>query len=222
LKINLVPLKRLFLPAFFHYGIGFHDAVYRTTYYDEPESIEGPKIFATWHGRMVCFLKIKPRKKLNVLISKSNDGDIITHALQKLGFKVIRGSASRGGMLAIKGMLDVLTAGENVAFTVDGPRGPIYDVKLGIIKLAQTSGAPIIPVVPVTGTRIIFPTWDKFYGPLAFSHIKMHYGKPFYINTDASEAEQEQKRIELKEYMIQFTREAEKLSNTLTKDLLLN
>jgi lysophospholipid acyltransferase (LPLAT)-like uncharacterized protein len=217
--MKFLALKKIFLPAFFYHGISFVDFSYRYEKINEPLNIEGAKIFATWHGRMVCFLQFAPREKTNLLISRSNDGNFITQATEKLGFKVIRGSASRGGMAAIKGMLQALEKGENVAFTVDGPRGPIYQVKNGIIKLAQASGAPIIPVIPVTKYRVLFPFWDKFYGPFFFSKLSCTYGEPFYVDKDIDEDEIELLRQNLNKQMIDLTIKAEKTANTYSKAL---
>lgn len=42
-------------------------------------------------------------------------------------------------------MLSRLKEGECVGIMVDGPNGPLHKVKNGAIKLAQMSGAPIVP-----------------------------------------------------------------------------
>lgn len=216
--MNLVPLKLKLLPSFFYYGITAHDKSYKAEYLNEPVNIEGGKIFATWHGRFYCLLKINPRDKLNLLVSKSNDGEIITKASIRMGYKVIRGSASRGGMGAMKGMLDALTAGENVAFTVDGPRGPIHSVTKSVIKLAQQAEVPIIPVIPATNWKVNFNSWDKFNGPLLFAKMKIFYGDPFYVDKDANDEQLEDFKNELATIMKNLTIEADKSVGIINKD----
>lgn len=218
-KINLVPLKVKLLPALLHVGIWFSDKTFRVTKINEPTHIKEPKIYATWHGRQHCFLQIQPRNKLNILVSKSNDGEIITQALLKLGYKIIRGSASRGGIAAAKQMLAALNNGDNVAFTVDGPRGPIYDVKSGVIKLAQLSEAPIIPVIPATKHKLIINSWDKYNAPIWFCKIYYYFGSPMYIDKNASEEKLEMYRLELTKNMKQLTFDADKSCNYINNDL---
>ena len=43
-------------------------------------------------------------------------------------------------------MIKAIENGESIAITPDGPKGPKEIVKDGIIKLAQTTGAPIVPL----------------------------------------------------------------------------
>lgn len=218
--MNLVPLKVKYLPPFIHLIFWLFDKSAKITKINEPANIDKPKIFASWHGRQYCFLQLQPREKLNVLISQSNDGEIVTKVLKKLGFSVIRGSASRGGMKAVKKMLEALEDGGNIAFTVDGPRGPIYEVKMGIVKLAQKSGAPIIPVVPATGTKLVVrKSWDKYNLPLFFSDIKYYFGEPVYVDKDCTDDEQENIRMKLEMTMKKMTFEADKDCHCKKSDL---
>lgn len=219
--MNIVPLKVKYLPSIIFHIIMSYDVTAKVTKVNEPVNIEGPKIFASWHGRQYCFLHMTDRSKLSLLISKSNDGEIITTVVKRMGFNVIRGSASRGGMTAVRHMLEALNNGTSVAFTVDGPRGPIYDVKIGLIKLAQMSGAPIIPIVPATRTRIIvFSSWDKYNLPFYFSNIHYHYGDPIYIDKDADDEQLEQYRLQVRDAMRNITFEADKSKKTVEKEFL--
>ena len=59
------------------------------------------------------------------------------------GFDAVRGSSSRGAREGLLGLKDVIETGRTAIFTADGPRGPIYQTKMGPIKLAQMTGAPI-------------------------------------------------------------------------------
>lgn len=219
--MNIVPLKVKYLPPIIYFIIESYDWTSKITKINEPVDLEGPKIFASWHGRQYCFLHMTDRSKLSLLISKSNDGHIITNVVERMGFSVIRGSASRGGMTAVRHMLEALNNGTSVAFTVDGPRGPIYDVKIGLIKLAQMSGAPIIPIIPATRTRIIVsPSWDKYNLPFYFSRIDYHYGDPIYIDKDADDEQLEQYRLDVRDTMRNITFNADKAKKTVEKEFL--
>ncbi|MEW5820274.1 MAG: lysophospholipid acyltransferase family protein [Cyanobacteriota bacterium] len=214
--MDFVSLKVKYLPPYIYRIFWSFDQSVRVEKINEPDLNDAPKIFATWHGRQYCFLRLDPREKLNILISKSNDGEIVTRVMQRLGFSVIRGSASRGGMSAARQMLEVLNNGGNIAFTVDGPRGPIYEVKTGIIKLAQMSSAPIIPVIPATNMRLIISnSWDKYNLPLWFSDIKYFFGTPFYVDKDLSDDNIEEARKKLNNEMNKLTYLADKEVDSL-------
>ena len=126
-----------------------------------------PVIYALWHGYQWGLGLFTPeeRARINILISKSNDGEIIARLCDHLGFSLIRGSTKRGGDTALREMITTIENGENIAFTVDGPKGPCQKVKKGLIKLAKLSKAPIVPIIPYTGKKITFNSWDKCQVP---------------------------------------------------------
>lgn len=217
--MNLVPYKVKYLPPIIYFIVAAFDKSARISKHNEPVADGKPKIIATWHGRQYCFLKVIDRSLLNVLISKSNDGEIITTVLKRFGFKVIRGSASRGGMSAVRQMLEVLNINQSVAFTVDGPRGPAYIPKIGVVKLAQMSGVPIVPVIPSTKTKLVVKkSWDKYNLPVFFSKITYFYGDPIYVDPEASESEQEKIRLHLEQVMKKLTIDADKAYNVVEDD----
>ena len=77
------------------------------------------------------------------MTSLSFDGEFIARIIEKLGFRAVRGSSSRGAVGALLGMRREVEAGQAVAFTIDGPRGPKYVAKPGPVLLAQATGAPM-------------------------------------------------------------------------------
>ena len=219
--MNLVPLKVKLLPPILFAAIKNIELTARVEKVNEPPDDGQPKIFATWHGRQYSFLRINPMNKLNVLVSKSNDGEIITRVLKMYGFSVIRGSASRGGMTAVRHMREAMEQGGNIAFTVDGPRGPRYEVKKGVIKLAQQSGAPIIPLIAATKDRIIIKSsWDHYNVPYYFTKVKCFYGEPFSVPEDADDDIIEIKRLELQRIMRKLTYEADQQMKCSEKDYI--
>ncbi len=97
-----------------------------------------------------------------ILISRSFDGELITRILRLFGFDAVRGSSSRGAREGLLGLKDVIESGEPAIFTADGPRGPIYQTKMGPIKLAQMTGAPHRRVSSAAGARL----GDAVVGPV--------------------------------------------------------
>ena len=72
---------------------------------------------------------------------------ITSIAFKYLEMNVILGSSMKGGMQAFRKMIKCIQNGESIAITPDGPKGPKETVKEGIIKLAQITGIPIVPLV---------------------------------------------------------------------------
>ncbi len=152
---------------------------YRRIKNHKPES--EPAIYAIYHGWQYILGGMPDRKKLHILISQSNDGEIITRVVHFLGFSTIRGSMGRGGSKATREILKALNEGKNIAYTVDGPRGPGFKVKEGIIRIAQMSGRPIIPYYGDAFLRLEINSWDKYQIPIPFSPIGIELGEPMYV-----------------------------------------
>ena len=158
-----------------------------------------PVIFALWHAHQCALYANEDRARLNVMISKSNDGEIIAAATERVGIKVIRGSHTRAGASATLAMIEKLEQGENAAITIDGPRGPKGVVKDGIINIAKLSQAPIVPMTWYSPSKwwIKFNTWDEFRFPVLGVKTIALYGEPIYIPSDCSKEETEMYRQKL-------------------------
>lgn len=163
-------------------------------------------IFALWHHDQLCLDGIPNRDKLNILISKSIDGEIIARVVERMGFKTVRGSQNKwwkdkGGKEATFELISRLNNGENIAVTVDGPSGPLHQVKNGVIKIAKLTGAPIIPVVWYSKSKFLgsLPTWDKLRIPLWFLKSVNIYGEPIYVPETATKEDENQIKIKLEQ-----------------------
>lgn len=145
-----------------------------------------PCIFALWHAHQCLVYCDKDKERLYVLVSKSNDGEIIAAGAECMGIKTIRGSKGRNGVEATINILEKLEQGNSVGITIDGPRGPAKVVKDGVINIAKLSQVPIVPVVWYSpeSTFIKFNTWDKFTIPFLKCNIMVLYGDPIYIPSD--------------------------------------
>ena len=151
-----------------------------------------PALYATWHGSQMCIYGISPQDKLNILVSRSKDGDMISKVINKMGFKTIRGSKGRRGAVeASMQMISAMKNGENCAMMVDGPRGPARVVKDGVVKLAKLAGVPIVPVYWYSSNFnfVQFPSWDKLRMPIFDVNLVNLYGEPIYVTEDSDEEE---------------------------------
>ncbi|MBR1776236.1 DUF374 domain-containing protein [bacterium] len=143
-----------------------------------------------WHSHQFCVHGIRNRQKLNVLVSRSRDGEIIADVVEKWGFKTIRGSkGKKGAVEATMQMITALKNGENCAMMVDGPRGPAKIVKEGVIKVAELSDVPIVPVYWYSANFnfVQFPSWDKLRMPIFDVNLINLYGKPIYASNYKTE-----------------------------------
>lgn len=157
--------------------------------FDKPLDVfgkNGPKIISLWHGSLFGVLYYYRVRPFTVMASLSKDGDLITKVLDSYGYGAIRGSSSRGGARVLLEAVKTLRKGNTVAFTVDGPKGPIHEVKPGIIKLAQKTGIPIVPTCMAYDKAITLHSWDKLQIPLPFSKSVIYLGKPLKIEPDIS------------------------------------
>lgn len=155
-----------------------------------------PVIFALWHAHQCALYANEDRGSLNVMISKSNDGDIIAAATEHMGIRVVRGSYKRAGASASLAMIEKLEQGESAAITIDGPRGPRGKVKDGVINIAKLTGVPIVPMTWYSPSKWLlkFNTWDEFRFPVLGVKTIAVYGEPIYIPADCSKEEAENLR----------------------------
>ncbi|MDX2084463.1 MAG: DUF374 domain-containing protein [Candidatus Melainabacteria bacterium] len=150
-----------------------------------------PVLYAIWHGRMFLLMRASlPKSRMAPLISPSSDGELITKVAKTIGFaRVMRGSSRQGGTKALLAMRRALAEEAlSLLFTVDGPKGPRYCVKPGIVALSLSEQIPIIPVT-ASASRLLCSfhgAWDHFYAPFYGSRIRIAYGEPLWPPTDAS------------------------------------
>lgn len=151
-----------------------------------------PCIYAMWHAHQCCIHGIQDKSNLNVLISRSVDGEIIARTVQKWGFKVVRGSKGKKGAIeATMQLIDKLKNNECIAMMVDGPSGPAFVAKNGVVKIAKMSGAPIVPVYWYSEDITFFklPSWDGFRYPFGFTRLLNYYGDPIYVRSEEHTSE---------------------------------
>ena len=168
---------------------------------------KGPVILSLWHSDFLSSLYFyRYNMNIAVMASLSKDGDLITKSLDSLGYQTIRGSSSRGGARVLLEAVKKIKEGVTVAFTVDGPKGPAREVKPGIIKLAQKTGIPIVPLSVAYQNAIKLHSWDQTRIPLPFSKFVVHIGRP--LNIDSGISIEEGCKI-LKSYMFECENLAE-------------
>jgi lysophospholipid acyltransferase (LPLAT)-like uncharacterized protein len=170
---------------------------------------KGAMIFCGFHGRSFVFSQHYRHRGWWVIISNSNDGDMQTYLFGRLGFPAIRGSTGRGGVRAAVEGIRILKAGESMAMTPDGPRGPSGVVQGGVMTMAQKSGAGLVPVGISARPCIRVKSWDRFIVPMPFAKAVVLFGEPIYVAKHASEDEVEQARLQLEKEIHRLEAEAD-------------
>ena len=157
----------------------------------------GGEIYCFWHQCVLpCAVYFRHTNAV-ILISRSFDGELITRTLRLFGFDAVRGSSSRAGREGLLGLKRVIERGAPAIFTADGPRGPIYETKMGPIKLAQLTGAPIGAFHLEPERAWVVNSWDRFLIPQPFTRIVASWVRYTHMATDLGDEELEQARLEL-------------------------
>ena len=140
------------------------------------KSEKRPVMICSWHGRLL--FPVFNLNKLNfyALAGLHKDAEIISRICEKLGWKMIRGSSSKGGYKAYKGILNKLSSNSKIYITPDGPKGPIHIMKDGIVEASIKKEALILPISGISSKNWKIKNWDLFLIPKPFGKILNIYG----------------------------------------------
>lgn len=144
---------------------------------------------AVWHGRMLAGMHFGRTRNFAVLVSPSADGDISERMLRAFGYRVVRGSSSRGGARALRVLLGELRAGSVVVLTPDGPRGPRHGMNPGLAWMSRATGFPVVPVGVGCNRAWRLSSWDAFTIPKPFSRVAIMFGEPVWVTREAGQPE---------------------------------
>jgi lysophospholipid acyltransferase (LPLAT)-like uncharacterized protein len=174
-----------------------------------------PLIVAFWHGQhfLMPFAKTGTQRA-KVLISRHRDGEINAIAAERLGVETIRGSGAhgsdfskKGGVAGFRALLDALEQGYNVGMTADVPKVARI-AGLGVVRLAQMSGRPILPGAIATRRRITLDNWDRTTVNLPFGRGAAVGGALIHVPADADETRLELARRAIEDSLNAITRRA--------------
>jgi len=151
-------------------------------FYLHPEIKNGDRarmFYAFWHQKLLLLMPSFGNWHTAIITDVSWAGEIITKILENFGYFTIRGSSKRRGVEAILNMKKAVEQGYSGAIATDGPRGPIYKSKPGILYLAQKLKYPIAPTtVSANKAWLLKQTWDEFFIPKPFAKCYIAIGKP--------------------------------------------
>jgi lysophospholipid acyltransferase (LPLAT)-like uncharacterized protein len=191
-------------------------------YFDAAEQAGKGVIVAFWHGRLMMSPRLcqETHRQVFMLVSANRDGEIIANAVRSFDVKFIRGSAAnpkkptknKRGASAVAQILTALENGDIVGVTPDGPRGPGEKLQSGVIKLAQMSGAPIVPAgISIRHGRRL-STWDRFLFAAPFSQGFYVAGPPIWVGPENDAEMLESTRRKVENALASVTRTADSLA----------
>ncbi len=156
-----------------------------------------PLVYCFWHNRIPIATYFWRARGIVVMSSRSFDSEYIARFIQRFGYGAARGSSTRGGKAALIQMIRAVRDGKSAAFTVDGPRGPIYEAKPGAVLLAAKSNAALLPFSISLNRYWQLPSWDRIQIPKPFARAIVVLGNPIKVADDP--ATHEAKHQELQE-----------------------
>jgi lysophospholipid acyltransferase (LPLAT)-like uncharacterized protein len=168
-----------------------------------------PFIIAHWHGDELALLHVVRRYRLATLASPSKDGRIMATLLRLLGARISVGSSSRNGAAGLKGLIRLVRAGHNCSFAVDGPRGPIYKLKPGVLEASRLLECPIY-YASVTCDRAyhLHRSWNHAFLPKPFARLQIEWRGPVVALARSENPRDPQVLGRLEQLMLQAKRDA--------------
>jgi lysophospholipid acyltransferase (LPLAT)-like uncharacterized protein len=145
-------------------------------------------VMVLWHGEMLPLLYYHRHRQIAVLVSEHGDGEIIARILDAFGFRLVRGSTSRGAARALVAVDRELREGFDVGITPDGPRGPLHSVAPGALLAAHRAGVKLLPLAATASAFWQLGSWDRFMIPKPFAKVTIAYGEPVAVTAESSRA----------------------------------
>ena len=178
----------------------------KVAYYDRssdpafPEC-RGQKIYLFWHEYIMLPFYMRGHCNLAMLLSRHRDAEILSHAARHIGFETVRGSTNRGGVAAIRRLLD-RSRRTHLTITPDGPRGPRHSMNPGLAWLARATGYAVVPCGYVADPAWHSSSWDRFTIPKPGARLAFVYGEPVRVPEGADEQQQRRATELIRERML--------------------
>jgi len=215
-KINLLVKAVLWIfPSIYKAYMHFVFLTSKRVYYNYESMLQqylqgASTLGAIWHQDVILVPFTFRNYNVVTMVSKSDLGEIMAFIVRRMGFVPVRGGSSMAGGDALAEVIDYIRSHQKILFgiTVDGSRGPKYEVKKGIAVVAKESGVPIYPVKAWAKRKVLLPTWDNTLVPLPFNEFVYFIGEPVSVPADATLEVVEAKRQELEDELMRLTKRA--------------
>jgi len=165
----------------------------------------GRVLLCGWHQQFFAAIhhfKTYSPYRPSLMISQSKDGDIIAGIAEKSGWHAVRGSSSRNGGRALREMVEQLERSGLAAHIVDGPTGPAGIIKAGVVSMARSTGAVIVPFYTSADRAWYFHSWDRFMLPKPFARVHLKFGDMLDFSAGENDEAFEDHRAGLQQIML--------------------
>ena len=176
------------------------------------KNLTGPYILTLWHGRIFyLFYYLRRHPDYFLLISPSEDGDLLARLARLMGYSVIRGSSYKRAVPAARSLIKVLGRNQRIIIIADGSRGPRCVAQSGSLQLAGITGAPVFPMTFGSNNKLVLNSWDQFVIPMPFTRCAVNFASPITLARKSLEQNIEDKRLELENTLNRITQASDKV-----------
>jgi lysophospholipid acyltransferase (LPLAT)-like uncharacterized protein len=168
-----------------------------------------PLVAPFWHRCVFAATYFFRERGIAVMTSRSFDGEYIARIISKFGFVPVRGSSSRSGARALLGMHKVVNQPGIGAFTIDGPRGPVYVAKPGPVLLSRNTQAPIRCFYVAVSKAWELNSWDHFMIPKPWARAHVRFSAPIEVPADATDEQMKELHQQMQTALERVQAEAE-------------
>jgi lysophospholipid acyltransferase (LPLAT)-like uncharacterized protein len=162
-----------------------------------------------WHGSMLMPWYIHRNRNFAAVVSQSKDGEILSRLLKRFKYKLIRGSSSKDSKEVLIKMQKVLSNGNSLALTPDGPRGPIHKMKIGGLIASVRTQKPIVMCGTAYSKKIVFSSWDRFELPKPFSKAVLIFSDKKYVEQELLNPDYEKINSEMENELNELQQKAQ-------------
>jgi lysophospholipid acyltransferase (LPLAT)-like uncharacterized protein len=169
-------------------------------------------IYAHWHKYAALYFMYARHKRHVIMSSHKDSGEFGSRCMERVGILTVRGSTkkvkSSGALKDKKGKEALAVMAEliknekfHAGLTVDGPSGPAFRLKRGLVKLASDTGAPIVVMNVAAKPHFTLPSWDRMMLPAPWSKVIYFLTGPYYVPKGADDKKIEEIREKLENEM---------------------
>jgi lysophospholipid acyltransferase (LPLAT)-like uncharacterized protein len=132
-------------------------------------------IISFWHQTIPTAIGSHRDKNICVMVSLNRDGEMISRVATRMGYSTVRGSSSSRGREAFEEITTTVADEIPIAFTPDGPRGPMHSVAHGVLWASPITGRTIYSMGVAAEKYWSANSWDRMFLAKPFSKIVINY-----------------------------------------------
>jgi lysophospholipid acyltransferase (LPLAT)-like uncharacterized protein len=168
----------------------------------------GRMLGGSWHRGLFLTVYFFRNLQAALMTSRSQDGELLTALLRRFGYTPPRGSSGegKGGKQALEEFIEVIKSGRPAGIAVDGPKGPPYVSKFGVVVAAARTGVPVIPFIWNAESCWRINSWDRTMIPKPFSRLVLAFDREMLpVPAGSTDEELERLRGQLDSRLVKLT-----------------